>query len=146
MKLVFLTVLFTIFKAVSSVNLRLMSMFQTHKLCDIILIHEFWGPSRAQLLECHLGYILVLIKMAYANMMGTMWHSPCRVKQKYMPIFIPSPSAISGKSIRSIRSIYYIWYINWCNALLWIFFTRFGPAFWICFQRFEDKGWKQPVH
>ena len=57
------------------------------------------------------------------------------------PVFFlgPSPSVFSGKKIQSTEI-----YTNLLNAALWIFLPRNtlgdGPAFWIFFPGFKDKG------
>ena len=51
----------------------------------------------------------------------------------------PSPSALSGKKFQNMGT-----YTKWCNAALWSFFPQNalgdGPAFWIFFPWFTDKG------
>ena len=86
-------------------------------------------------IECQLSFIMMLI-----------WNSICHYKGRYSVLnknichFLgPSPSVFSGKKIQSTET-----YTNLLNAALWIFFPQNtlgdGPAFWIFFPGFKDKG------
>ena len=72
----------------------------------------------------------------------------CQYERKYAVLnknichFLgPWPSVFSGKKIQSTET-----YTNLLNAALWIFFPQNtlgdGPAFWIFFPGFKDKGYR----